>query len=74
MTNVFSSSWIASNLVKQVKLGESNVSPIWQCIYRVGDSGDFTFGIRVAKQECPQVVFYNIENNKWSLEYPMDTF
>ena len=73
-TTATASQWIPSNLIGKNKIAESSVSPIWQCTYRVGETGNYTFSIRVAKQECPQVVFYNIETNKWSLELPMDIF
>ena len=66
-----SADWVASNLQNSKKVGTVNGSPVLICAYRVGD-GDYSFSIHVAREECPNVVFYSIEINKWAAEHPLD--
>ena len=70
--SVLAASWVASNLLQAKKLGEVNGAPVWLCNYRIGDEGNLTFNIKANQEECPIVVFYNIETNKWSKEYPIE--
>lgn len=66
----YGQSWVTAELAKSQQIAILGGFPVYKCFYKIGEASDFVFNININQAECPRVVFYNIETNKWSKEYP----